>query len=396
MADWKEILKGPAKFRDAPFFVDSSEFSGGRKNVEHEYPFADVPYHEDMGRKGRGFSVDGYVLGHDYLDARDKLLSALETSGAGELVHPYLGTRRVVVESFRLRESANEGGFAKFTIDFKETATEPTHPTASVDAKSAVKVSAAASITAAENEFLTAYKDITTRRETTADALRAASLAVNKVIERLTMEAQAIASIRDDLDNLTESATSLAGTPAVLFETLAGMFDGLAEGLLSAIDPSAEMAKVYDFNPGVRPLATTPNGEQEQLNYDAIKFAVQRLALINAARLALNQTYANYTDATRTREMLVNLIDEQAGYAADDMFPALQQLRSDIVKAIPGEDTDLPRLLSHTPRATLPSLVLAHKLYGNLDFEADLIARNKIKNACFVPGLVDLEILSND
>jgi hypothetical protein len=40
-------------------------------------------------------------------------------------------------------------------------------------------------------------------------------------------------------------------------------------------------------------------------------------------------------------------------------FVALSTLRAVLVKAIAGESSDLPRLLSFTPPTTLPSLVVA-------------------------------------
>ncbi len=70
------------------------------------------------------------------------------------------------------------------------------------------------------------------------------------------------------------------------------------------------------------------------------------------------------------------------------------QLRADLVKAIPGTALEQARLIRFTPLVTLPSLVLAHNLYGDLSREADLLARNRIQNPAFVTGGVELEILS--
>jgi prophage DNA circulation protein len=38
--------------------------------------------------------------------------------------------------------------------------------------------------------------------------------------------------------------------------------------------------------------------------------------------------------------------------------------------------------------------VLAHRLYGDLAAETDLVARNRIPNPAFVPGGHPLEVLS--
>ena len=42
---------------------------------------------------------------------------------------------------------------------------------------------------------------------------------------------------------------------------------------------------------------------------------------------------------------------------------------------------------------TLPALVITHTLYGNVDKEQDVIARNRIQHPGFTPGGEVLEVL---
>src|SRR5262245_27796266 len=107
--DGRELVG--ASFRGAPFLVESSERSGGRRVVVHEFPLRDEPFVEDLGKRGSVFRVDGYVIGDDYLTQRDALLAALEDeSGPGELVHPYHGVRRAVCVNLGVRETRSDGG----------------------------------------------------------------------------------------------------------------------------------------------------------------------------------------------------------------------------------------------------------------------------------------------
>ena len=64
--------------------------------------------------------------------------------------------------------------------------------------------------------------------------------------------------------------------------------------------------------------------------------------------------------------------------------------------AIPPPSRDLPHLEKYTPPETLPSLVLTHRIYGSIEHEADLIARNNISNPALVPGGQELEVLVRD
>src|SRR5690606_3408127 len=105
------------------------------------YPQRDEPYLEDIGRRRRAFTVEGYVLGPEYFEARDALIRACETSGAGTLVHPFLGALTVSCTSCRVQETTREGGMARFTLSFAE-AGENRFPAATVDTRAQVLASA--------------------------------------------------------------------------------------------------------------------------------------------------------------------------------------------------------------------------------------------------------------
>ena len=117
---WKEELR-PATFRGVPFEVDGSQFTGGRKSVNHEYPQRDENYVEDLGRATRKFALNAFVVGEDYLEKRNRLLSALEQGGPGTLIHPFYGSLDVSVDAFTVSESKADGGMASFSISFIES-----------------------------------------------------------------------------------------------------------------------------------------------------------------------------------------------------------------------------------------------------------------------------------
>src|SRR5688572_26751846 len=85
-----------ASFRGVGFLIDSVDSQFGRHVVTHEYPQRDIPFSEDLGRKARRFSMTAYLVGGDYMLARDVLIAACELPGSGLLVHPYQGELQVV------------------------------------------------------------------------------------------------------------------------------------------------------------------------------------------------------------------------------------------------------------------------------------------------------------
>ncbi len=110
----------PASFRGVPFGVTSDSLDTGRRTVKHEFPGREKPYVEDLGRKTRGFSIEAFVVGADYADRRNELLTALEEPGSGTLIHPYYGELTVQVEEVSVKHSALDGGMAIFSITFVE------------------------------------------------------------------------------------------------------------------------------------------------------------------------------------------------------------------------------------------------------------------------------------
>lgn len=132
---WRSSLRR-ASFRGAQFHVDVGVRESGRRIVNHEFPKRDVPYAEDMGRKGRDFTVRGYIIvyPHDtgdvlqqrnYIPARDALILALETDGPANLQLPTLGVLNVACQRYRVTEEERFGGYCVFDMTFTEFGQAP-------------------------------------------------------------------------------------------------------------------------------------------------------------------------------------------------------------------------------------------------------------------------------
>jgi prophage DNA circulation protein len=151
---WREKVqwageKGKASFRGAAFFIDESETQIGRRiqlntpggqgnensvdaamgvgkpkpaKQSKEFVWAD-----DLGPDADEFKITGYVVqnlynNYDYFKERDKLITALKTSGPGELVHPLYGKHTVSLkERAKISESlSKETGIARFEMVFMQ------------------------------------------------------------------------------------------------------------------------------------------------------------------------------------------------------------------------------------------------------------------------------------
>jgi DNA circularisation protein len=148
---WQSQLL-PASFRGAAFVVLGADERGGRRIADHEYPFRDIPWAEDLGRRGREYRFTGYVVGDDASAQRDAVTAACEQKGPGSLIHPTLGFLQVACAEFETEERWDKGRVIAFRFFFVE-AGQLFYPTTGADTQ-------AASNTAADNLSAAADKDL--------------------------------------------------------------------------------------------------------------------------------------------------------------------------------------------------------------------------------------------
>lgn len=420
MADWRDSLRTVtiggrkligASFRGVPFLVESSERTGGRRTVTHEFPFRPDPFVEDLDRRARTFKVDGYVLGNDYVAQRDALLAALEDeAGPGELVHPYHGVRRAICANLSVRETRNDGGMATFAIEFAETPSQAPVPVTVVDATSEVASKADAAKAAAKAELVKKYVTnavLAARAQNPTDpvsmpafafasaetALTRAAAALDSAMSRVVDDTQQLATLAGQVRIITAEAASLARAPADAFDAFETAIADLADTALAA--PGAvldALIEAYGADLGAAVDATTATRQRELDNQLALTGALRRVFAIEAARLAPLAPYASLEEATAARDQVAAALEEQADGAGDTAYPALVDLRSEVLRSVPGT-TAFARVVTVTRRVPIPSLVLAYQLYGSVDQEADILARNNVRHPGFVAG--DLKVLTD-
>ena len=153
---WENLR--PASFRGVAFEVESHSESGGRRVELHEYPLRDTPYAEDLGKKAGKWQIEAFLVNgkSGYAERRDKLREALNASGPGTLIHPYLGELSVSVDGYSLKETTREGGYCTFSISFVE-AGQPVEPDVEKDTAANVLDKAEAAKEAATAGFLGEY-----------------------------------------------------------------------------------------------------------------------------------------------------------------------------------------------------------------------------------------------
>jgi len=402
IAPWRKQLQ-PAKFRDVPFFVKSANTQVGRRVELHEYPQRDEAFPEDLGLKADAFTIEAIIIGPDYRTSRDKLIVALKKAGAGELVHPYYGRRTVtLVSPARIVESPDEGGMARFSLDFVE-AGENEQPSARVDTQSVVEERADDATSACADEFAETYSldgspefVETSALDTARDMMSALESARRSLVPDLSVLSDYMAAA----SGVVGSLNSLIRAPAAFAQTILGMFGSLKALALSPLHALNSYRGLFDYgNKHASVPRTTPARRRQATNQAAMIGLVRRSALIEASRLASRTEFDTYDQAVAMRDDLAIRLDDEAAGAtvSDPVYQALTALRVALIRDLTARSINAPRVSTEILPATLPALVAAYRIHGDATRADELISRNRkrIRHPGFVPGGVALEIVSS-
>lgn len=389
-----------ATFRNVAFFVDQHETSGGFKKSVIEIPDSDSVVVQNMGQKAKTASFDAYVLGDDYFDLRDALMVAFDTSGSGSLVHPYLGTMEVEILDYSLRETISENRVARFSVTYVRVS-DITPATLIPIVNTAAEVVAKRDLVNKSllAKFLDAYSLIRSPFAAVARAQQAiaAGFAAIRTGKRLyaanaELQYQLTKSIRDvgtlavDAGNLANSALSALtfGTitvdngydPDVVGDNMRAQYEG--------------MRAVWGFKP-----EKTVRAELDP----ATEFAalVARAAVACSAGMLSEITYESFDEAETIRTQLFAQIDAILldPTTTDEVYESFYALRAAVQRDMDARAGSQARTMTVISPNSIPALVLSYDLYGSIDHEVDIIARNGIEHPGFVAGNQEVKVIIN-
>lgn len=398
---WRDRLR-KAQFRGVPFFVAGAEATLGRRVQVHEFPLRDVPVAEDLGRRTRAFSIDAFVLGDDYMAARDALIRACEQAGPGPLVHPYLGELQGTVTEVKLRESTAEGGVARLTLQFVESG-QALFPATVSSTVAGVNLSADTVVALVRADFMLRHA-VVRKPQFLADSARGifgqALAGIRAAAGQIRGVATQVAALNRDLEAAKRDVITMIYEPASAAQALAGNLQQLLRNVTNTPREVLSLARTfYSFGsllPPVQPTNTVSRRQQAANQAEMVRL-VRLTALAEGARGAAATDFESYEEAAAVRDELV--ATAQAAMLdvdlADETFNALRTLQAAVVHDLAARGADLARLVRWTPRITMPALVAAHRIYADATREADLLTRNRVQHPLFVPGAQPLEALSD-
>lgn len=391
-----------ASFRGVPFYLLAHDAALGRRVHLHEFPLRDTPFAEDLGRKSRAFSLDALVLGADYFGARNALMAAAEATGPGQLVHPYLGEMVVACTGCKLREGVTENGMARLTLEFVE-AGAARFPTEVVGLGAAVVAKADYAAAAVQANFERRHA-VSNRPAFVANAsgnlFKQALAGIQAAVALVRGDADEVAALQRDVDAAKRDLVALIYTPASAAQALVSSIRHLVRGVATAPADALSLARtLYRFGallPEVAPSTTSRRAQA--VNQAQLLQLVRLVAAAEGARAITGVAFDSYQDAVAARDDVVDTLDAAmlADDVADEVYDALRGLRAAVVRDVAARGANLARLVTYTPGATRPVLMLAQVLFADGGRADELLARNaSIRHPLFVPGARPLEVLSD-
>lgn len=418
---WRDRYR-TASFRGVEFYVEAHTADLGRRLTTHEYPGRDESYTEDLGRRTGEYRVEGYYVGDDYDLERDRLVAVCLQPGPAELVHPYLGSLEVICADVSVSENNKELRTCRISMLFIEAGV-PKYPGAGEDAVRSVTGAAAGVVEAAEAGFLDRFATAGLPSFVgQAAAVLTGGLA--GLLEQLPINplaaAQTVAGFFAQVGQLRIDALSLVASPGELAARVIGILTAVrdvygtrAPAVLSAV------RQAYPVPPAAASTAT-PARRQEAENETAFAALVREVVIAEHASAAViaaeesaaaiaeaansgmgaaasGAVFQTRNDALAVRDELTEAIDaemESPGLP-DPAYVALAALRAKVVAGLPSPDLRLPRVAVITPPATVPSLVLAYRIYANAGRAAEIAERNRAPHPGFLPGGQPLEVIGD-
>lgn len=390
----------PASFRGVSFGVKGGGKDLGRRVVTHKFPLRDTVMHEDMGRRERTITVEGFLVGVDLVARLKRMEAALERRGPGRLVHPHYGALDVVVIAAKVT-LGEARDLATLSITCEQHDPADPQPAGQVNGGSLMDRLGLSSVVSAVEEYsslltLDGLQDFVAEQLGVQLADLGVSMTDIASVYGLAQQARgAVSGLLSWFDSGDRAASATVVTTAI-----AAL--GVAAG--TATPPDALLKIASDGIAAPALPGGTPGQAAVQSNSLALDALVRGTAAAEAARASAVVDWNSRDQALSYRDQVVAAIDDASDRAGalgwDATWRALADLRAATVTHITATAAPLPRVTTVTPLVTTSSLLLAYRLDGDavatvFDRAADIVRRNRTPHPGLLPGGVPLEVLTD-
>lgn len=355
----------PASWRGVPFVVEKSEDKFGRRGDIYEYALSNNVAHKDLGRKARRFKVEGWLLGGNQVQLTQEMSQAAEAPEPATLVHPIFGEQTVACIEVKFKvDYIKEIRQTKLEFEFVEAAQSLAPYVIGSNVNNLFTVNWAAIIAAIRQAVWIITASVNDQAETQRITRSLASL-ISPAVDEESFDA---------IDRLERAPYDYR-----TFRSIAGAIVEGTATIRRIHDDAVE--RLRSWNASLAAPAGSPSVESLIL--------LARLAIGRDLGLAVAQnTYRTVRDALADLDFLMKIFDEEEQIAvyrcADELTLAIREARAETARQVLDANIRLPGVVTREVHGTWPSLVVAHKLYGDGRRYADVEAYNPDMNPLFM------------
>lgn len=395
---WKDrFLKG--SFREVEFYINSHELKAGRRIQDHQFPFLQRNYAEDLGKKTSEFELDFFLIGDNYDLWRNRMLMALNERGSGELVHPYLGRVQVSVVGFDLSEDKENLNMCRFRAIFIESGGAD-YPRDANDEISFIDTLSIVAKDQSVSVFERVY-DISGRPASALDSIRETIGKKTSFIDGIRQARGAIvrglSELQLSLTALEADANALRIGPENLSMKISAAVDSLelafdrAEGRVDALLGTAENEETTESEFLISGAAQDAN------NQLAINLIFRLRSLAGAIQAANEIEFNSKARALEMRERLLRAVDslynasiildgEVVATTPPDVQETLEDLRGAIVLRFPPYNSVTASEVERDFPVETNALVALYQLSGKVDGLDFFVTDNDLFDGFASPG----------
>jgi prophage DNA circulation protein len=379
------------------------------KGQLHEFPQRDTPYFEQLGKQSQVHKFPAWIIGDDCFERRDKLIEALNTPGAGELVHPWLGRMQVKAGECDMTHDLVGGGMITFELTFYPA--EPlSTPTTRVNTQAQVVKSSESLLTSSLNRYETSMAKVNAARL----GLLQMRNSLSNVFAVVQQQFTPFVSVFTDVTGFAQSLMNSPGALSSLFLSYFGSFSGFnflgsgsGSGYRGAVAEVAQQTQAASSINMVSTVGGTDAAKASQaaanlvqdsvlvqigLIVSELPVAVQPESLGTAPSVdqqalqpVVRPEVPVADDVIELRDTLNETIHDASLKADPAHYIVLNTFRQDVVKHLTAVAQSGVRLVDITPPQTLSALVLAYQRFGDATRSVEVVQRNRIRHPGFVP-----------
>lgn len=390
--DWATRLP-QGSYRGVPFWFEQDGREGGRRLAVHEFPLAEEPLVEDLGKRAARHRLTAYVNSQFQAAA---LWNACTAPGLGILVSPTHGFVSARCEQVNAGQELDKLGRIAFQIVFVVDGLS-LDAFSLVDAASSLLGLVDGVFNLLPGSVLQAL-DLVSRIPLIEDLATVALREALTTVRGAVMSVALSATVARDVVASIDTAWTLARSPMSTTPRAVRAMTGALRSIVVTTDADIALTVGTTLSPvpdrGAQPLGRTRKSAR------AFTTAVDLGLATAATAVVVRQTalidWASRDEALLARERIrtaVDAIAEPVGASlGEGVYTAMIRLRSEAIEILTERLTTLKPVVAIDTGVSLPSTRIAYELYGRAGPGREIVRRNAAATPALMP--TRLEVLN--